>query len=149
MKRVFMRIFAVFLSVFLAASAFVIPSYAVAEWVLLGIEKVFEGFAIGWLASGSAELILGSDDFSDFISRQISTSVMSDNYVRCYYDEKYDRFQFSPSPNLTGEDELECAQFICDYMNDRMTMNSASFYFDFTGDAFTTGSSFVMMILLP
>lgn len=138
------RIFSAFLSVCLAVNAFSVPSFAIAAWVAAGIEKVFEQIVVGWFASGCVDTILGSGDFSDWVSQTISTSVMSDNSIRCYYSEGGDRFQFSPSSSLSG-DELDCAQFVCDYMNERMAINSASLYYDINANnPVDTASSFIM-----
>lgn len=142
--KVIKRFSAVLLSVFVALNAFSFSSFAIAAWVVAGIEKVFEQIVVGWFASGCVDTILGSGEFSDGVSQIISTSVMSDGSINCYYKESSDRFQFSPSPSLSG-DELECAQFVCDYMNDRMAINSASLYYDINlNNPVDTASSFVM-----
>lgn len=125
--KVIKRFFAVFLSVCVAASAFCVPTYAAAEWVVPALVECFKQIFIGYAAGTSAQAILSSNaTLSDTERQQILSSVSeSTDLIEFVASDDQKTVFVQPVSGLSGE-QAEIADFLCDSIQSDLNKSSGA-----------------------
>ncbi|MDE7233984.1 MAG: hypothetical protein K2N29_02885, partial [Ruminiclostridium sp.] len=109
------RIFAAFLAVFVAVSAFVIPVHAVPA-VIPAIGEFFKQLFMAYARDQVAQGIISLSDSSVDLSTKINLEKLSDDLIVFELDDLNETVRLKPAEGLS-EDDLELSNFLIEYLD--------------------------------